>query len=202
MKRNLAYLAAEFYRIAEQLQRERAEAAPIVKIVSQKPWAYAHDPIPERWTTAGLVLELTAAADGQPEAADPRHRLALALLATRIAAALDDRTPEIIRAQATAHAWRALAEAHSSKGDHPEALLALDHAHHTLRDHPALTFDRATLQLTHAHILHHLGRGHDALAQLAEARTVLHDHGAHIEVAQCDRLLRLIESGRASGREE
>lgn len=197
MNNNVPSAAAEFARVAEQLRRERADAAAIVEAVTRNPWAHAREPIPASWITAGLAQELTAAASAPRDGERPRKRLGVALLATRIAAALDQRYPEVMRLQLTAHAWRAVAEAHYSKGDHAEALVALALADRVIHDHHALSFDNAYLQLMLARILHRVGRGREILPQLAEARDVLREHGAESQVAQCDRLRGLIEGSGA-----
>ncbi len=178
---------AEYGRLARELARERAAARPVVADVRRMPSAYLREPVPLAWRTLGVVEELCDAARELVER-EPDKSEALAEYATVVAAVLDERYPNVLRAQSTARAWKEIANVYRYRGDFDAALEALDRADGILEREFALADDRAVIALARATTLRELNRFSEAAALLASATVVFRDLGRSDRVAQCELL--------------
>jgi hypothetical protein len=192
--------AAEFTRTAERLQRERAAAVPVVRMIRRMVAARISFSVPPEWVTAGVAEKLSdAVREVLPDA--PGQGRALAECAVAVAGRLDGSYPGIIRAATLAHAWAAVAAADCRDG-HPEtALPSLDRADEALRGQRGLGHDQAIVDMVRAAALHALGRGKEAAAVLEGARRSFEEHGDTRRIGECARLRAAIVSGlRTRGR--
>jgi tetratricopeptide (TPR) repeat protein len=185
-RNDAARARAEFVRVSSQFAQERHAAAAIVESTCRDPFE-DRPRIPEEWVTAGFVDVLASAAHDLL-AVSPDRAAALAALATRIAARLDDRSPRILRAQCTKQAWLELSEAHRCQGEHEGALRALDRAERAIRDELVLAHDRATVDLARARVFRELGRLPEALELVSDATKIFFAHGDRVRAGQCERL--------------
>ena len=138
--------AETFRYFARKLEAERAEAAPIVVTIQTDPERYLDAPLPPAWRTLGIVEGLCHAARLEL-VRSPLRSLYLAQLAAAIADGLSESYPRVMRAQAAAHAWKAISNAHRLAGRQDAALSALDEAEKRIGGELVLAFDRAILAL-------------------------------------------------------
>jgi tetratricopeptide (TPR) repeat protein len=177
---------AEFASMARRLQREREESADVVTRA-------LHETPREQWKalaarpellTSGALDRLAALADELER--DPQEGLAVAELATVIAAALPlESYPRIVIAQLRAHAWKDRARALCYLGRYDEAMSALDRAEAELVPVGTLAHDRAIVDFVRSIVLQHLRRYEEAEALLAQCREVFSDFGDERLYRQC-----------------
>jgi len=180
-----------FARLAAQLEAERAAAAPMIAKIVSEPERHLDAPMPPAWRTLGMANALCDAAREQLFHS-PERSLYVAQLAAAIAEALPDSYPRLLRAQAQAHAWKAVATAHRFQSRHESALRALDVADRRIANEAALGIDRATLGLARATTLREMNRLAEALLLVDEAREVFRHHRDRKQVAQWELLTGMI----------
>ena len=170
---------AEFAATARKLQQEREGAAALVsRLLSETPYAeWPRLAEREELRNSGALEKL-----GQEGITrlhrNPLEALAIAELTTRIADALPDNAyPTIVMAQLRANAWKDRGQALWYLARYQESLTALDHAERLLEPFGTLAHDRAIVRLVRASALQDFHRFEEALALLAECKTVFNDHG-------------------------
>jgi len=185
-----------FARLAAQLEAERAAAAPMIAKIVSEPERHLDAPMPPAWRTLGMANALCDAAREQLFQS-PERSLYVAQLAAAIAEALPESYPRLLRAQAQAHAWKAVATAHRFRSRHESALRALDVADRRIANEPALGIDRATLGLARATTLREMNRLAEALLLVDEVREVFRHHRDRKQLAQCELVAGMIHHGLA-----
>lgn len=178
-------------RLARQLEAEHDAAAEIVTMIVANPDLYLDRPLLQSWRTIGMAQVLCDAAR-EEVVRDPRRSLLLAQLAAAIAGVLPESYPRPLRAQAEAHAWKSVSNAHRFQSHYDAALHALDIAERRIADEPSLAHDRAVLGLARATTLREIDRMPEALALLDESRETFRDHKDEKQVAQCELVIGMI----------
>lgn len=177
--------SSAYGRLATQLEAERRHAAQILPTISKNPARYLDQPLPSTWRTVGMVQTLSDAVRGVL-VQSPARGLAVAQLAAAIAGALPDSYPQVLRAQAEAHAWLWVSNAHRLVSHYDAAFHSLDLAERRIADEPSLAHDRAVLTLARALTLREIDRMPEALELLEEARGVFRDYADETQVAKCE----------------
>ena len=171
--------AREFATTARRLERERNEAADVVRTLLRdtpsEEWPrLAEDP---RMRNSGALDQL-AAEVRRRLAIEPREALALSTLATSIAETLaSDAYPAIVLAQMRATAWKDRAHVLKFLSRLPEALDAVERAEERLAGFAAVAHDRAVVQLVRAGILLENREFETAMREAQGAREVFGEFG-------------------------
>ncbi|HEX8407613.1 MAG TPA: hypothetical protein VF883_02030 [Thermoanaerobaculia bacterium] len=178
---------AEFAETARRLQLEREEAASVVdRLLRETPR--------ERWgelaelpdlRTAG-ALDRLGVSVAQALGRDPRHALAIAELATKMAESLPaDLYPTIVIAQLRAHAYKDLGKTLLYLGRLSEALAAVDRADSYIGEFGALEHDRAIVGVVRATMLHEANRYEEAFELLTRCKDIFRNYGDEKRLLMC-----------------
>ena len=177
--------AGTFGHFARTLEAEHFEAVPFVATVLSDPERYLDEPLPAAWRTLGMVGSLCDAARTEL-VRSPSRSMHLAQLAAAIADGLAESYPRVLRAQAAADAWKAVANAHRFASRYDAALSALDIADQRIANEPVLAYDRAILAVARAITLSEMNRLAEALQIVDGAREVFMEYRDAQQIAQCD----------------
>lgn len=171
--------AREFAMTARRLERERHEAADVVRTLLRdtpsEEWPrLAED---ERMRNSGALDQL-AAEVRKRLATNPQEALALSTLATSIAETLpNDSYPAVVLAQIRATAWKDRAHVLKYLFRLPEAIDAIKRAEERLEGFASAAHDRAIVQLVRASILLESGATEEAFNEALAAREVFFEFG-------------------------
>jgi tetratricopeptide (TPR) repeat protein len=170
---------AEFAATARKLQQEREVAAETVtRLLRETPYA--------EWPSLAKREELRNSGGVEKLGVEgivrlhrnPLEALAIADLTVRIADTLPaDAYPAIVLAQLRANAWKDRGQALWYLARYQESLAALDRAEQILNPFATVAHDRAIVRLIRASALQDIHRFDEALALLAESKTIFDDHG-------------------------
>jgi len=171
--------AREFANTARRLQRERNDAAEIVRTLlrdtPRDEWSrLAEEP---SMRNSGAFDHL-AAEVRKRLASDPREALALSTLATSIAETLpNDSYPAVVLAQMRATAWKDRAHVLKYLSQFPEAMDAIHRADERLAGFATVDHDRAIVQLVRSAILMESGALDEGMREAVAAREVFFEFG-------------------------
>jgi len=170
---------AEFAATARKLQQEREVSRDVVaRLLRDTP--YAEWPkLAERaeLRNSGALDELSREVVSRVDRV-PLESLAVAELATTVAASLPaDAYPHVVLAQLRAQSWKDRGLALCYLARYSDALGALDRAEQILAPYGTLAHDRAIVHFARATTLQEANRFDEAIAVLANCKSVFEDHG-------------------------
>ncbi len=165
---------AEFADAARKLRHEREVYGEAVRRAMRETPREQWRAIPMLATNGGLE-QLSREVEARLDSA-PREALAIAELATEVAAAVSAYHP-IVVAQLRAQAWRDRGQALTYLSRYEEALRALDRAEQELEPFGTVAHDVAVVHFVRATALQHLRRFDEAQELLDECREVFRIHG-------------------------
>ncbi len=181
----------ELFAVMEQIAGEREAARPIVEKLVASGEPIDDIEIPERWRTAGFVMELSAAA-GHLRAANPARSLSLQQVAFVIAKSLDGNYPSLIRARFAGSIWVEIGIVHCFQNAYEAAFRAYDAAHACFASEAALHHDDGRVMINRSGALSFSRRYDDALRVVTEACELFSSFGDERRLAMTEFLKGLI----------
>ena len=170
---------AEFAATARKLQQERDETADLVERLLRETPARDWPRLAERPELRNSgALEHLSKENIVRLTVDPRESLVIAEVATAIADAVAaEEYPPVVVAQMRAQAWKDRGQALAYLARYDEAFDAFDRAEQALAAFGTVAHDLAIVHLVRATALQEVHRPTEALALLAQSRTVFADYG-------------------------
>jgi tetratricopeptide (TPR) repeat protein len=164
------------FALARRIDDERRRARPIVQSLHATIDEWWNTDVPDEWRTIGFANELCDAAVGELARA-PRTAASLAHFAVVILLGIPhDEYPAWVVTEATATAWRRVAQAAQYRSDYEGALKALDATDRLLATNPQLVFDRGLAGFVRALVYSDMHRFGESATLLLESERIFRAH--------------------------